>query len=977
MAGKAYFCMVMMNPAVPAFEPCARPRTSCVTRRTSALALLLLAAGSASAALDNPVMLQWFETSWESMERRMPDAFMAGYGSVWLPPPGMASTGSPGYDPFDRFDLGRPGAETAYGTDQTFRQVVREFQLADMLVYVDGIFNHNSGRTSNSSFIADGGWPGFYFPGNGPAGNPPGPAFLSGLGPWTLCGNFSTRATGNYFWGDFHNTTYQSENPGGANYCLWLGDLVGLIDIAQESSYICIRHPVAADPMNIPPGRIRNRPNAANARLYPDRSLTPRTFTNPGIPGFSATTNWTLYPFNTSNPAAGDATPEAVADLLMRYAQWMIEDVGIDGFRLDAAKHTKHDFWNEKFDAAVFNTRLTADGRRVTPFSFVESVDSNASTQFYTRKDGIGNRDALDLNEAGALRDLLNASGFGRWAKDNAADPEGPIERTFDVNDDGANNGSQGVHHVFSHDNGSVGNGGSNPALPTARQQGFPQNAYVLMRTGQPLIYYNGREMADRFPNRGFWPREGNPSALGNNNARITSLVRAHNSHARGFMAIINTTDPVNSSKADVLALERGNAVASNVLALLNDSYSTGFQFRSLDTFFPGNARLMELTGVWADTGPSGANLGGTVPRFITLDSNGRALFPVPNNVNSSGVETNHGYAVYGLPPPSGTLSVTGVTGILPADGAGVPQWMRRNTPVEIITTPVFEVQLTTTRTDAADPAGNANTDDFAVFRFNRGFVDLNGINPNGTPTGYDQPLSSTIDAGYERFVTVNEPLATTPGATNGLYRQVIDSSLLPEGMNYLSVIAYRRRTDGGLPVFTEFRKVVHIDRLPPQVTLAAPGPSLTGLPFEAVVTAQDRTTNLVYIIANVPEGVDPRSQPGTYLTAANLAPRLDRFEYRRSFTNLPNGQNSLTVVAFEQSGNSTVIRYPITNPVGSGDVNRDGTVNLDDLAAMSLLGSTYQLEADMNRNGSFDLIDRRLLELIVRTGEEGAMGDR
>ncbi len=951
-----------------------RPRTPAF-RFALALCLLGSVGAGGARAGDNPVILEWFETTWESMEARMPDFFVAGYGATWLPSPSIASTGSAGYDPFDRFNLGRPGAETAFGTESRFRQLVREFHFAGAQVYPEGIYNHNGGRTSDANFIADGGWPGFYLPGNGPSNNPPGPSFLTGQGPWINCGDFSTRATGNYFWGDFHNTSFQSENPGGLNYCVWLGDLVGLCDIAQESNYVCIRQPVGADPQNIPPGRTRNRPDPANARFYPDRALAPRTFTNPGIPGFSATTNWTVYPFNTASPASGDAQPEAASALLMRWGQWMVEDVGVDGFRLDAAKHIKHDFWNEKFDASMFQARTTPDGRRVTPFSFVESVDSNAATRFYTRKDGFGNRDALDLNEAGALRNLLNGAGLGRWARDNGGDPEGPIEASLDLADDGQNNGSLGVHHVFSHDNGSAGNGGSNPPIPTQRQQGFVQNAYVLARTGVPIIYHNGREMASRFPSRGFWPREGNPSALGDGDALITSMVQIRNGYARGSMSIINFTDSVNSSKADVLALERGNGVAANMLALLNDSYSNGFQFRSLDTSFPGGSRLMELTGVWADTGPSGANLGGSIPQFITLDGNGRALFPIPNNRNSAGVETNRGFVVYGLPAPSGTLTVTGVTGVLPADDAGAPQWRRRSTPVEIVSAPSFEIQLTTTRTDPADPAGNANADDFAVFRINQGFRDYNGANPNGTSGGFDQPISSTIDAGYERFVTQNSPLALTPGATNGVYRQTIDASLLPEGFNYISVIAYRRRTDGGLPIYREFRKVIYVDRLPPQVALTNPAGSLQGFPVAATVTAADRCTTTAYIIVNLPQGIDPRSQPATYLTAANQAARFDRFEWRRTISSLPLGANSITVVAFEQSGASTVVRYDnIINAVGSGDVNRDGLVNLDDLQGLNALGSAYQPEGDMNRNGTIDVTDRRILEASVRAGELGQM---
>ena len=55
--------------------------------------------------------MQWFETSWRTMQRRTPDLFHAGYGAVWTPPPGRAlyddQGGGIGYNLYDRFDLGK------------------------------------------------------------------------------------------------------------------------------------------------------------------------------------------------------------------------------------------------------------------------------------------------------------------------------------------------------------------------------------------------------------------------------------------------------------------------------------------------------------------------------------------------------------------------------------------------------------------------------------------------------------------------------------------------------------------------------------------------------------------------------------------------------------------------------------------------------------------------------------------------------
>ena len=62
-----------------------------------------------------PVLLQWFNGSYVTMQRRMPDYFMAVYGGLWTPPPGRADSGntSVGYDVYDRFDLGSAANPTA------------------------------------------------------------------------------------------------------------------------------------------------------------------------------------------------------------------------------------------------------------------------------------------------------------------------------------------------------------------------------------------------------------------------------------------------------------------------------------------------------------------------------------------------------------------------------------------------------------------------------------------------------------------------------------------------------------------------------------------------------------------------------------------------------------------------------------------------------------------------------------------------
>ena len=269
------------------------------------------------------VILQWFESRWETMERRLPDAFMAGYDVLWVPPPAIADSGgfSVGYDVFDRFDFGSPFRQTLYGTDESFTRFSQELDRAGIALNIDTVLNHNGFRDASSTandgftnFEEAGGYPGFVTR----LSSDQGPLFIEDID------------------GDFHGRF-----EGGV-----LNErLAGLIDIAQEKSYGFIRHPAFEDSNNIPNEDID--PN--NRALYPDQDL-PQEFGR--------------FPFNVANPLEGDPTIENANGLLQRYVQWAVEVKGVDGFRLDAVKHTPTFFFNDLYDPAVFNVGARPNNRR-------------------------------------------------------------------------------------------------------------------------------------------------------------------------------------------------------------------------------------------------------------------------------------------------------------------------------------------------------------------------------------------------------------------------------------------------------------------------------------------------------------------------------------------------------------------------------------------------------------------------------------
>lgn len=863
-------------------------------------------------------MIQYFEAGWDTIQYRMPDVFMAGYDSAWLPPPQRAAAGTSGigYDLFDRFDLGSAADPTRYGSESGFRLMVEAFHKAHSRVYVDWIMNHNAAWDNTSTgdpflnngqhFIDNGGYPGF--------------ALQLPIDVW----------------GDFHPPGTQSHDPGGPNFNLFDGRLLGLIDIDQFQTgpnYEFIRHPVAVDPNNIPmpPTAVRNQPDPDNARLYPDTALPSTTPPNPGTNRNPSPPSMTFFPYNLADPMAGDAVIESAADLLLRSTQYYLEVLKVDGFRLDAAKHVPTAFWDNQWDTVVYNRYVDFDGSVKTPFSFVEAVESNGNLVNWVRKPGenggpgwpsvgwdFGNRDALDLNEAGQLRDIIGAAGAGSW--DNV------INSSVD-NVDGFNNGTIGVHHVTSHDN-------SFNLDDTVAQ------TYVLMRPGPCVVYHNALE----FGAVGFPSPDSRQDALGLGSNRIIDLVKIRNEYARGFFF------PLNANKADVLVFTRRTPNSEdNVLVGLSDSQANGTHSLSVTTTFAAGTRLQELTGNAADpiVDPTGV-----IPEVIVVGGGGTiSNLVVPRNSNATNGFHGRGYVIYGPAVPTGTLSITNATTTIAApDTGGTPDHIQRINAVVMINSPTFDIELQTLQTDPLDP----NTDDNAVFRIDAGFTDSNA---NG---GVDHLDSTSPSYGFEDFLNANSP-RFTGGA--GTYRQTIDAVALGEGYHYITVRAFRHRTAGLDPLFGEFRLAVYVDLADPDFNLISPTTTcnndVTSLPVEFIIQATSTTVDRVHVFVDLPESTD---FIGLAQGGSGQAERfMDVFTFTRSA--LLSGNHRVDVVAFETlpNGNSRISQQTFTgiqsttgSGIGNGDVNHNGVVDTNDIVAFLffVMNPNFDPAADLNCDG-------------------------
>jgi len=904
--------------------------------------------------VSEPAILQMFEAKWDTMEDRMADIFQVGYGKMWLPPPQRADGGglSVGYDVFDRFDLGGPRNETLYGTETGLKANIATAHDASVKMYSDFVPNHDGFRNKNTpGFLSQGGYPGFVLQTSGD----------------TL--------------GDFHdpNLSYQTDPVNGS--------LFGLLDIAQEKNHQFIRHPIAAgNANNIPAGTIWNKPDLNNARFYTDQGLGGVALNDPNTGGA-----FTRYSFNTENPIAGDPTSENATGLLMRNMQYMLQVIGVDGFRIDAARHMPTWVFNY-FDNAVFrsNPRMNHDGTIQPVYMFSEVADGTSSNvQPYIRRDlpnklGIslgdttvkGDRDALDFPLFWKMVDNLSGNGTqNNWHNIRSAH--------LDINDDGLKNGSQGVTFVDGHDEHS----GLRPHLYKVAY------AYTLMMPGNAIVYMNAKEFGEgrTFPYDigGSGYSMSNDALGGYHGDDIAELVEIRNTHGRGNFQERWLDDAFNPNGfSNLYIYER----AASALVGLNSRADSGYDQRTpVQTSFAANTVLVELTGNAAD---AVVDPGGNIPEAIRVNASGQVTMRVPRN-SSHG----KGYVIYGLATPQGALSLTNVSQVL--EGATPTQATNgtaRLADIDVITSDTFNVQLDTTPVTLPAPMGEANPvrdvhadGDHAMIRID------DGIDLNDQPGIDDTTLTST-GYGFENFTTTYSPgfvwsEGANVGTGSGTFAQTIDATELSEGRHYVTVRAFRHRDsdtggDGGPGVFTDFKRTIYVDRLPPESAIVSfdPYASNPNNPNDRdlIVRSVDQTAdNMLFLLdlpANLTEAqiLQEYNNPSSPYRKAQSG-YYDRDQRIAGFGNINFGNHVATVITYEPTGNYNIQRFAelftptIDRGAGFGDMNFGNSYLIADIRTTTPNNGSFEdvlysqnnkfnSAADLNADG---LVDNRDLFLL------------
>ncbi|HAY78952.1 MAG TPA: hypothetical protein DCY79_04025, partial [Planctomycetaceae bacterium] len=622
--------------------------------------------------------------------------------------------------------------------------------------------------------------------------------------------------------------------------------------------------------------------------------------------------------------------------------------------RLDAVKHFET-YVLEYFDRAVYRSHPTPnlDGSTRHVFSFSEVFDGDkAFQQSKIRKDidpsnpgrvG-GNRDVLDFPLFFALNANLTNNGLTNdWRNIKNA--------SQDFQDDGlANNGSQGVAFVNSHDEHGA----------------FLDNvahAYVLMRPGNAAVYFNAEEFGQ---GRDF-PKDGRGDALGGlYGDAITKLVNLRNTHGRGDY--VDRT-PVADEK-EMLIFER----SASSLTVLSNRLDGGFDSRTIQTDFLPGTPLIELTGNASNTTVDPFN---DFPEVLTVAGNGTVDLRVPRNVSPNGTQHNSGYFVYGAAGPQGTLALSNVSGnITPETPTSETNGTARLTPIDVISSDTFNVTLDTIAVNHLGSIRDQFADgDNALLKIDQG-IDLNATGTVDFTTG--------DLAGFEEFVTHKQP-GYFEVSGNGQYIQSIDATQLSEGRHFLEVRAFRHREpEEGPPIYSSFRKVFYVDRLQPETAVASFDPLTPGVNEnrELRLRSLDQTADSVHVFLDLPAALSD-AEILNQLDANSQTSTIDRDLFSKNFSGLTHGNHVATVVSFEPTGNVNVQRYPglFTSTIfgsGLGDLNHDGAVDPTDLLLFQTLltsnNTQFNAAGDFDADGDHDVQDLSLYHQQLVTDSADAV---
>ena len=462
------------------------------------------------------VILQYFNTDWKEIERRIPEIAEAGYSSLWLPPPfkGASGTYSVGFDTFDRFDLGNKDQmgtrPTRYGTRAELLSLVRLAHRFALKVYFDNVMAHTGGPLDSETE------PGELFP-DLPGFVPEDFHIGRENGYWR---KFSDSINWNDEWQVINRNPFSwdiAQEDWNTSF-----DADGLLENNDYPKWRGIRHPGETEyylDTDLPVAKNFNGDPVftfADREPFADTGYGPQVsganngrfdwndlngdgqhspgeisepFTDTGInPGNPKRRN-TTWGFGDSIYNMGNPVEEDVNQMLFRQVRWFVDIAKADGFRLDAVKHVPDFFFG----------KLDGDDKDYSNWGYTGQIQeqynvSRGHTDWGNHRDSIflntlARDDAMLFGEhlgippdwppylnAGmrvANEDFLNSVGSSNGIGNSLA--------SYDQPGHGSIGTTTGVSYALSHDNNHM-----DGSIRAAVHQ------YMLTREGLPIVYTDG-----------------------------------------------------------------------------------------------------------------------------------------------------------------------------------------------------------------------------------------------------------------------------------------------------------------------------------------------------------------------------------------------------------------------------------------------------------------------------------------------------
>jgi glycosidase len=578
--------------------------------------LLMLGLGwGAGPARAGEVVLQYFNTSWSEIARRIPELAEAGYNALWLPPPFKAGGAlSVGFDTYDRFDLGsryqNGTITTKYGTETELLNLMEVAHRFGFRVYFDNVMAHNGGpgmsgapgtlnavgfvpedfhlkRTSATTYEGNG-WPAWSDEWQVLNRNPFG-LDIAQENPNTSFG---------YNEGDDFPKWFGVRHPNRPEYYLDTdlpfqavnGNVTSTVyTFANKEPYLDVGYTnLATVFVSNAVGNGRFDWEDGNANGQHDAGERAEPFTDTGIDPSRADHLTAAWGHGNGRYDMGNPGTEDVNSMLYRALRWFVDRAKPDGFRLDAVKHVPSYFFG-KMDFPKDDANWGYGGQAQEQFNISRGF-SDWNNHRDTVFNNVQSRDDLMLFgehlgdppwkmyyvDAGmriANDDFLNA------VKGNIGGNLGGMDNAYYS----VISPLQSVHYVMSHDNNYLWGGDREDA-----------HAVLLAREGLPIVYTDGYNQSGA--SDGWFPKPAEIPFLGQFNQKyLPNLLEIGRHFGWGYQSSRwDAWDFTSWSRYDDTLGNDDHGVT--MIFMMARNYQQNWVHKDVSAIFPEGARLFNYS---------------------------------------------------------------------------------------------------------------------------------------------------------------------------------------------------------------------------------------------------------------------------------------------------------------------------------------------------------------------------------------------